>query len=357
VWCEYQSGHCFPIGKTEVWCWAKDKSGNESKHSFTVYVKEKPDKEAPSIHCPKDVVEYIDCRSYDKCVKVRFDAPRAKDNCDRYPKVWCEYESGYCFPIGTTEVWCWAKDRSGNESKCSFTVTVKQRDNVPPVIKCPGDMDLYTECNATCMRMMWWMDAEATDDCDPSPKIWYEANGKTIDKWYCFPYGSNTVTAYAQDKAGNKSSCTYIVNVKYKDDYIPPTFACPKDIMKTLTGYNMCMKVPFDIPKAKDNCDKIDPIVTCQYYNGIEFKDVDKDFCYPMGKTFVRCTAKDKAGNSYTCEFTITVMMGGDLVKTNEDINNAGALFNKDKTKLGENVKSDGLESTNTESTFSKLIA
>ena len=85
----------------------------------------KNDREAPHIDCPDDIYVYADCD--DDCVPVKFRDPRAKDNCDPHPKVWCEYQSGHCFPVGRTEVWCWARDKSGNESKHSFNVFVKEK--------------------------------------------------------------------------------------------------------------------------------------------------------------------------------------------------------------------------------------
>jgi hypothetical protein len=342
VWCEYQSGHCFPIGKTEVWCWARDKSGNESKHYFNVIVKQKPDKEAPRLHCPKDVVAYVGCRSSDKCAKVQFDAPEANDNCDPHPKVYCEYESGYCFPIGSTEVWCWAKDKSGNESKCYFTVTVKQEDRTPPVITCPKDMDLYADCGSTCSRMMWWMDAEAKDDCDPHPSIWYEVNGKEINKKYCFPFGSTTVTAYAVDHAGNKGACTYKVNVKYKEDYVPPVIKCPSDVMYSLSDEQtklnkMCRKVTLPTATATDNCTK--PTITCTVWDGSDNVSAD-NFCFMLGKTRVTCTAKDAAGNTSSCGYWVTIMAYGDKIAANNEGNTAVA-GSKNRNQEGISLSGD----------------
>jgi HYR domain/Secretion system C-terminal sorting domain len=345
VWCEYQSGHCFPIGKTEVWCWARDKSGNESKHYFNVIVKGKSDKEAPRLHCPKDIVKYVDCQSRDKCVKVNFDAPQASDDCDPHPRVYCEYESGYCFPIGTTEVWCWAEDKSGNESKCYFTVTVKQEDHTPPVVMCPKDMDLYMECNAPCTRLDWWMDPMVKDDCDPSPRIWQEINGKEVSKLYCFPLGKNTVTAYAEDKAGNRSSCTYYITVKYKDDFVPPVIRCPSDVMYSLSDEQtklnkMCRTVTLPTTTATDNCTKA--TITCTVWNGSANVSAD-DFCFMLGKTRVTCTATDVAGNKSSCGYWVTIMRYGDKLIENKENNTAVAGT---KNGIQESVSMNGETTT-----------
>jgi HYR domain/Secretion system C-terminal sorting domain len=334
VWCEYQSGYCFPVGKTEVWCWAKDKWGNESKCYFNVHVSEKPDKEPPYIYCQKDIYAYVDCG--EKCAKVNFDEPKAKDNCDPYPKVWCEYQSGYCFPVGKTEVWCWAKDKWGNESKCYFNVHVSERpDKTPPVIKnCPSEVTAYVDCGLSCVRLFCWDGPIATDNCDPKPKLWCEINGKAFDNWYCFPLGKTSVTCYAQDRDGNKSYCTYTINVKYKDDYTPPVIICPKDFMVSLSDEEtklnkMCRKVTLPTVKVSDNCDP-NPKVECTVYDGSKEVVIDDKFCFMMGKTRIRCTATDKGGNKSTCIFWITVMGYGDLMKAVDENTSTTALVNKD---------------------------
>ncbi len=333
VWCEYESGECFKRGKTEVWCWAKDKSGNESKCYFNIIVKERPDEKPPHIECPKDIVLEIPCNSTPPCAKGFFDKPKAWDNCDPHPKVWCNYESGYCFPVGTTVVTCWAKDDSGNESKCSFNVTVKKVDVTPPVITCPypNGLDLYVDCGLKCSRIMWWMDAMAKDDCDPNPKIWCEVGGRLIDRYYCFPLGATTVTCYAQDNAGNKSSCTYLINVFEKTDIKPPVITCPADIMVMADRVKMCGIANFSV-SATDECSV--PTVTCDFASG---------FCFPMGKTKVTCTAKDKAGNTSTCTFTVMVMGGADLVSDGN--NYQESVLNKNG-KAGKNTGNDVTNST-----------
>jgi HYR domain/Secretion system C-terminal sorting domain len=307
VWCEFQSGYCFPVGTTEIWCWARDKSGNEAKHFFNVVVKRKPDTKAPRIYCSDDIKEYIDCN--ETCAKIKFREPFAVDNCDDNPRVWCDYKGDYCFPIGTTKITCYAKDKSGNESSVSFDIIVKSKDVTPPhLTNCPKDMDLYIDCNGTCSRMMWWMGPDVSDDCDLNPKLWYEVKGKVIDRWYCFPLGSNKVTAYAQDKTGNKSSCSYNVVVKHNNDFEAPKMTCPSDVTVTITDCSsMCKKVTIDIPISTDNCDKnVTPV--CAVYNGSKLDTINKDFCFMVGKTPVICTATDVSGNKTTCTFWVTVI-------------------------------------------------
>jgi large repetitive protein len=293
--CDYPYGYCFKLGTTKVTCTATDASGNFSKCSFDVTVRNM-DMNPPKITCPADVVEYVDCK--DNCTTVKFDMPVATDDCDPNPYVWCENVSGERHCLGTKEVWCWAKDAAGHQSTCSFKITVKRKDTTKPVIKCRNDLDVYADCSAKCARVSWWMEPEATDDCDPSPKI-----ACNYDKLYCFPVGSTVVKCTATDAGGNVGECSYIVRVIPSPDTKAPVITCSKN-KSVMTLTNACVKVIFDDPIATDNCDQY-PEITCNYKSGD---------CFKVGTTLVTHTATDKAGNSAKCTFTVTVMMtGGDF--------------------------------------------
>jgi hypothetical protein len=54
---------------------------------------------------------------------VNYPAPSASDRCSSVT-VTCNPPSGSVFPAGSTTVNCTARDASGNEASCSFTVTV-----------------------------------------------------------------------------------------------------------------------------------------------------------------------------------------------------------------------------------------
>jgi HYR domain/Secretion system C-terminal sorting domain len=353
---ENASGSCFEGGTKEVWCWATDKSGNESICSFKVTVLARPDKTPPTIQCPKDITISVGC--LETCGKATFDLPSATDNCDANPKVTSNKQSGDCFPIGTTEVTCTAVDKSGNQSSCSFKVIVKTNDVTPPVISnCPKDIDLYVDCGLPCTSLMARMTPDAKDDCDPNPKVWCEVDGKPADMRTCFPLGKTTVTCYAQDAAGNKSSCSYSVNTKVKDDYIAPTITCPANMMVSLSSADtklnkMCRTVDFTVT-ASDNCGP-NPAVTCSVFNGTSETNVSATYCYPMGKTRVRCTATDKAGNTASCIFFLTVMNAGDLVKSTDQASTSIA----NKGKIGTEKTSSELE-TEVKTTISanKILA
>lgn len=74
----------------------------------------------PVIICPPNIT--TEAQFADGAV-VRWEV-LARDNCDPAVTVQCDLPSGSEFDIGTTRVTCEAVDASGNQARCSFTVTV-----------------------------------------------------------------------------------------------------------------------------------------------------------------------------------------------------------------------------------------
>ncbi|MCM3541322.1 HYR domain-containing protein, partial [Priestia endophytica] len=118
VSCTPASGSFFPVGTTTVTCTVTDPCGGTATCSFIVTV---VDSEPPTVVCPDNITQENDpgeCGAV-----VYYPSPTVSDNC---PGVvhFCTHPSGLFFPIGTTPVTCTARDRSGNITSCSFTVTV-----------------------------------------------------------------------------------------------------------------------------------------------------------------------------------------------------------------------------------------
>ena len=76
--------------------------------------------------CPANITQAADADNGDGCqgAIVTFVDPMATDNCTAMPVVVCSPASGSFFPVGTTTVTCTATDDCGNESSCTFDVTV-----------------------------------------------------------------------------------------------------------------------------------------------------------------------------------------------------------------------------------------
>src|SRR5207302_1887544 len=101
------------------------------------------------------------------------------------------------------------------------------------------------------------------------------------------------VTCMATDAHGNSAMATFTVTVQ---DTTPPVITVPDPIVAEATGPDGA-KVTFSVGAL----DKVDGAVTvtCTPASGSTF---------PLGTTTVTCTTHDKAGNSATATFTVTVV-------------------------------------------------
>lgn len=120
-------GSSFALGTTTVNVTATDAAGNQSSGSFTVTVN---DTEAPAINCPANMVVGNDAGL---CSAVVNYAATASDNCGAVVLSY-SIASGTVFQKGTTAVTVTATDAAGNQSTCTFTVTVN--DTEAPVASC-----------------------------------------------------------------------------------------------------------------------------------------------------------------------------------------------------------------------------
>lgn len=200
--------------------------------------------------------------------------------------------SGTAFPIGTKTLSFTASDGCGNTKTCSFTITVVANSN-----PCAGDVTKpITKCKTTTVYLNQSGKATisgsdinngSTDNC--STALNFAVSPNTFD---CSKIGSNTVILTAMDAAGNKSTCSTIVNVS--DNSAPVFSKCPANI--SLTTPNSCASATWTNPIVTDNCGT--PSVSSNYNSG---------YCFSIGSKSVVYTATDAKGNKATCNFTVTV--------------------------------------------------
>ncbi len=110
-------GSTFALGTTEVRVSATDSRGNSASRAFKVTV---VDTTAPVIGVPANLVLVATGASG---ARGNFEV-RATDIVDGECAVTVSHPSGSTFPLGTTTVVGTAKDKVGNTSQASFTVTV-----------------------------------------------------------------------------------------------------------------------------------------------------------------------------------------------------------------------------------------
>jgi hypothetical protein len=131
-------GATFIIGTTAVTYCFSDLKGNISKCNFNVTINNPcviGDTTRPVIAgCPANIV--LNATS-ENGVAATWTAPTATDNCSM-ASVTSNYASGSVLPIGVTTVRYVATDLNGNQSVCTFTVTV----NRPSNYTCPNNAAL-----------------------------------------------------------------------------------------------------------------------------------------------------------------------------------------------------------------------
>jgi hypothetical protein len=287
-----QPGRCFNIGITTVNYRATDLKGNVGTCSFTVNVSSPcaVDTIRPVISaCPTNIV----LTTYDTCAIAGWTVPTATDNCS-IAAIFPNYQSGSCFPLGTTIVSYLARDAKNNTSGCEFTVTVNhlcEGDTIKPrFTTCPSNIVLTAV--DTCTRAQWAVPT-VTDNCG-TPTL-----TSTHDVNSCFNLGLTTVTYTATDTRNNKATCSFLVTVANNtpcagDTTKPVLTRCPTNI--TLTTTALCAVARWSAPRITDNCGT--PTLTSTHTSGA---------CFPAGTTTVVYTGKDSRNNTATCLFTVRV--------------------------------------------------
>jgi len=112
-----------------------------------------------------------------------------------------------------------------------------------------------------------------------------------------FPVGTTTVTYSATDSNGLMAIATQDVTVI---DKTPPSLTCPANVVAFLTFNSaaISMNVNFSVQEATDGCS-----------GSIAINSVPKSgSVFQVGTTPVHVTATDTAGNSTSCDFTVTLM-------------------------------------------------
>jgi hypothetical protein len=278
VTADYDSGDFFPVGSTTVTVTAEDSNGNTSTCTFTITVE---DTEAPSVTCPANVFAATElglCTA-----EVMFNLPTPIDNCGIQSIVSIP-TSGSTFNRGTTIVTVIATDLSGNESSCTFNVTVL--DTEPPVAVCPTNIVAENdpgECNAIVNFLL----PDGLDNCPGVMQIAIPESGSE------FPVGMTLVTVTATDASGNTDTCVFTITVNDTED---PVVICPVDITVDNDPGECGADVNYVMPLGSDNCE-IDT-VTANFVSGTFFD---------VGITVVTITAEDIYGNTGTCTFTVLV--------------------------------------------------
>jgi HYR domain len=278
--CSPASGATFALGSNTVTCTAKDKHDNPATGTFTVKVQDT----TPPAFDPISV-DTTEATGPEGAV-VTFD-PHASDLVDLHPSVVCSPASGSTFALGATQVSCTATDASGNHVRQEFTVNVA--DTTGPLVTAVANQTV--EATSAAGVPFTWVVPTARDLVDGARDVTCDHPlGST------FPLGATVVTCSATDKSGNTGSSAFTVTVQ---DTTGPAFGDAPNLTGTATSATGA-KVTYTNPTATDLVDG-PTAVTCALASGSTF---------PLGTTVVTCSSTDKAGNTTTKTFNVTVTVG-----------------------------------------------
>lgn len=278
----YQQGHVFPLGTTQVTYTATDNAGHSSTATFNVTV---TDEEAPTIFgLPGDLVVQSDLG---ECgAVVSWQSPLTSDNCQVADFGSAAVNGGF-YPVGVTAVTYSSTDQFGNNSTATFNVIVEDHE-APAIIGVPSIVTVESEIG-TCQAVVTWEQPSSTDNCAVDTLVSDFLSGAT------FSIGDTTVTYSASDIHGNVTSASFVVEVL--DSEAPIAIGMPEDITVSADAGVCSTSVSWTEPSVSDNCSAIG--ITSDIANGSSFS---------TGTTTVTYTAEDLYGNTSTAIFNVTVL-------------------------------------------------
>lgn len=276
-----------------------DASGLQANCSFTITVN---DTQQPGVTCPSNInvtTTVGQCTS-----SVNYSAAAFTDNCGgAVSSQNIGLASGSLFPVGTNQVGFTITDASGNQTVCTFDVTIQ--DLEPPVVVCPPDFTFSLAANApvpmaachtaSCGAVVTIPSPVFSDNC-PAHQISNDLNAGGANASQFLPVGTTTIVYTVIDASGNVS--TDEINVTIIDD-IPPCITCPSSIIVNNDFRACTANVNYAAPGSNDNCPGSVQSLTAGLGSGSAF---------PVGVTMETHQVMDASGNVADCSFTVTVI-------------------------------------------------
>ncbi|XP_071787761.1 uncharacterized protein [Asterias amurensis] len=241
------------------------------------------------ITCPGDISLPTDLNENFATNPANWDQPEARDN-DGEPVIEASLSATQqrFYLDEVTVITYTARDETGLENTCTFSVTVKDEEP-PQVINCPNSMAVKTDNR---LAVVHWEEPVFQDNSRhdasvisnrPSGSTFFFGQPKSI--WYI-----------AEDQAGNTARCEFTVS---EEDLEPPEFiTCPEDIVLSTNLHENFTTTTWDRPEARDNFGT--PTIEAS-------PSAAKERFYLDEVTVVTYTARDRSGLQSTCTFSITV--------------------------------------------------
>ncbi|XP_071953150.1 uncharacterized protein [Antedon mediterranea] len=273
----------------------------------------------PVVTCPADKI-----LKTSSPLTLDWDAPIVTDDVDTGLVAICTPPSDSSFPPGSTMVTCTATDSHGNTRSCSFDVIL---DAEKPIVECPDN--IARSISTFSQVTVTWNDPTVSDNVDTDlSAACIPSSGSS------FNIGSTDVTCYATDTASNTGICVFTVTVNVVIDEERPNVECPGNIIRSISTSNQAT-VTWDDPTVSDNVDP-DLSATCNPLSGSSFN---------IGSRVGTCYATDTAGNTGSCDFSVTVNDVGVPILTCPDIETGEPSVTWDDPIVIDNVDT-GLSAT-----------
>lgn len=164
---------------------------------------------------------------------------------------------------------------------------------VPATISCPADINVNTDAGQFSASVAFAVTAAGT----PNPTVDCKVGATSITSPHTFPVGTTAVQCTATNGVGAPASCSFNVTV---NDNQAPVVNCPPDVAASAAPNSCDASVNVGTPSVVDN----DPSVTA---SGTRSDAQPLSATYPVGTTTITWTATDAAGNSGSCQQTVTV--------------------------------------------------
>ncbi len=194
-----------------------------------------------------------------------------------------------CSEIGMHTVGLTMIDQSGNDTSCTFTLTVV--DTIPPSALCQ-DIDIYLDPGGLIIISPADVDANSSSSCGFTMSI-------SKDTFLCNDVGPNVVVLTVISNNGKMDTCHSTVTVR---DTFPPVFTfCPADIITFPDMPNGCgALINYSPPIATDACTGVTIMQT-------DTSGLTSGQIFPAGVTVQEYTATDANGNMAICRFNVVV--------------------------------------------------
>jgi HYR domain-containing protein len=277
------------------------------------------DDQGPEIECPSDIT--ISTSSNDCFGSAILPNPVLSDLCaSALPTFAIETTQGllngmtlYNIPLGATIVTYTASDDCGNQSECSFTITVE--DQVAPVPVCENYQTISLNNSGATIVPANTFDNSSFDNCgtisilarrldNPECPGNDATNFNTQVPFFCCDVLTDHILVELQvtDAAGNLNFCIVEVSI---NDNLNPEIICPPDVVLD------CLDDPYDLQltgeaSANDNCE-----VAVTYITQGTLDDCNE------GILFRIWTAQDSSGNEVSCVQQIEMINNNPFGLTN----------------------------------------